>query len=380
MDADPDGLRRMARFFASHGVTAWLPSTMTASGPATERALEAVAAAAGPVDGGATILGAYLEGPYPPGPGRGPGPRPHPAGRPRRGGPAARPGVARVLVLAPEFREEPLADRRGRRPGRDRVRRPHRRHLRPGPPGRAGRRPPRHPRLQRHAPARPPRAQAARGGSGRPRACELIADNVHVHPAAMRLLVQAKGPDGVVLVSDALRAAGLPEGAYTVGDRPAFSMDGAIRLADGTLAGSVPPPSTGRSTTSRPPPAGRWPSCGRRPAATPPRPSASTTSRAAWSRARTPTWSCSTRPCGWWSPWPRARSSTAPTTSSVPPNQPSAVPAQGGRPMPSGRRHRLTAALTLALALVLGVAACGEPRRTATRSAPRPARAPSPSG
>jgi N-acetylglucosamine-6-phosphate deacetylase len=69
--------------------------------------------------------------------------------------------------------------------------------------------------------------------------CELIADNVHVHPAAMRLLVQAKGADGVVLVSDSLRATGLPEGAYTVGDRPAFSMDGAIRLADGTLAGSV---------------------------------------------------------------------------------------------------------------------------------------------
>ena len=99
----------------------------------------------------------------------------------------------------------------------------------------------------------------------------------------MRLLVQAKGPDGVVLVSDALRAAGLPEGAYTVGDRPAFSMDGAIRLADGTLAGSGHHPRSRRSTTSRPPPAGRWPSCGRRPAATPPRPSASTTSRAAWS-------------------------------------------------------------------------------------------------
>jgi N-acetylglucosamine-6-phosphate deacetylase len=69
--------------------------------------------------------------------------------------------------------------------------------------------------------------------------CELVADNVHVHPATMRLLVQAKGPGGVVLVSDAVRATGLPEGAYTVGERPAFSMDGAIRLADGTLAGSV---------------------------------------------------------------------------------------------------------------------------------------------
>src|SRR4029434_7638315 len=64
MDADPDGLRRMARFFAGHGVTAWLPATMTATGPDTERALEAVRAAPGTVDGGATILGAYLEGPY----------------------------------------------------------------------------------------------------------------------------------------------------------------------------------------------------------------------------------------------------------------------------------------------------------------------------
>jgi N-acetylglucosamine-6-phosphate deacetylase len=69
--------------------------------------------------------------------------------------------------------------------------------------------------------------------------CELVADNVHVHPAAMRLLALAKGPGGVVLVSDSMRATGLPEGAYTVGGRPAFSMDGAIRLADGTLAGSL---------------------------------------------------------------------------------------------------------------------------------------------
>jgi N-acetylglucosamine-6-phosphate deacetylase len=69
--------------------------------------------------------------------------------------------------------------------------------------------------------------------------CELVADNVHVHPAIMRLLLQAKGPGGVVLITDAVRATGLPDGAYQVGDRPAIHMDGAIRLADGTLAGSV---------------------------------------------------------------------------------------------------------------------------------------------
>jgi N-acetylglucosamine-6-phosphate deacetylase len=36
-----------------------------------------------------------------------------------------------------------------------------------------------------------------------------------------------------------VRATGLPDGAYQVGDQPAIHMDGAIRLADGTLAGSV---------------------------------------------------------------------------------------------------------------------------------------------
>jgi N-acetylglucosamine-6-phosphate deacetylase len=55
----------------------------------------------------------------------------------------------------------------------------------------------------------------------------------------MRLLLAAKGADGVVLVTDAVRATGLPDGAYAVGDRPAIQIDGAIRLADGTLAGSV---------------------------------------------------------------------------------------------------------------------------------------------
>src|SRR5438445_5280490 len=69
--------------------------------------------------------------------------------------------------------------------------------------------------------------------------CELIADGVHVHPAAMALLARAKGAGGVVLVSDATRAAGLPEGQVDLGGRPAVSAGGALRLADGRLAGSV---------------------------------------------------------------------------------------------------------------------------------------------
>jgi N-acetylglucosamine-6-phosphate deacetylase len=241
MDADPDGLRRMARFLAGHGVTAWLAATMTASAPDTERALEAVRAAAGPVEGGATILGAYLEGPYLNA--KRAGAQDTALIRPADRAETARlleHGVARVLVLAPEVEQnrwlvaeaaargltvsaghtdatydqalQAVADGVGHVTHAFNAMRP----LRHREPGMLG------------AALVLPELR-----------CELVADNVHVHPAVMRLLVAAKGPGGVVLISDSMRATGLPDGAYTVGDRPAFSMDGAIRLADGTLAGSV---------------------------------------------------------------------------------------------------------------------------------------------
>jgi N-acetylglucosamine-6-phosphate deacetylase len=69
--------------------------------------------------------------------------------------------------------------------------------------------------------------------------CELIADGVHVHPAAMAVLARAKGAHGVVLVSDATRAAGLPEGPVNLGGRVGHHSGGAVRLPDGRLAGSA---------------------------------------------------------------------------------------------------------------------------------------------
>ena len=241
LDADPGGLARMARFFAGHGVTAWLPATMTATGPDTERALEAVRAAAGPVDGGATILGAYLEGPYL---------NPARAGAQdaaliRAADPAEAArlldlGVARVLVLAPEVEQNRWliaeAAARGVTVSAGHTDATYDQALQAVEDG---------VRHVTHAfNAMPPLGHREPGMLGAALVtpelrCELVADNVHVHPAAMRLLVEAKGTDGVVLVSDAVRATGLEEGAYTVGDQPAFHMDGAIRLADGTLAGSV---------------------------------------------------------------------------------------------------------------------------------------------
>jgi N-acetylglucosamine-6-phosphate deacetylase len=69
--------------------------------------------------------------------------------------------------------------------------------------------------------------------------CELIADNIHVHPAAMRLLVKAKDIDHVILISDSINAAGMPEGDYLFKDAHVTVKDGAVRLDDGTLAGSI---------------------------------------------------------------------------------------------------------------------------------------------
>ena len=68
---------------------------------------------------------------------------------------------------------------------------------------------------------------------------EIIADGVHVHPAALRLAHVAKGPRRLALVTDAGQAAGLPDGDYRLGERPIAVAGGEARLPDGTLAGST---------------------------------------------------------------------------------------------------------------------------------------------
>ena len=67
----------------------------------------------------------------------------------------------------------------------------------------------------------------------------LIADGVHSHPGAVDLALRAKGVERVALVSDMMAAAGMPPGAYPLGDRMVVVDGGTARLADGTLAGAV---------------------------------------------------------------------------------------------------------------------------------------------
>ncbi len=69
-------------------------------------------------------------------------------------------------------------------------------------------------------------------------ACELIPDGIHLHPDAVRLIVRCKGPLAVA-ITDAMEAAGLPDGRYSLGGQGVTVREGAARLEDGTLAGSV---------------------------------------------------------------------------------------------------------------------------------------------
>jgi N-acetylglucosamine-6-phosphate deacetylase len=241
MDADPQGLQAMARFYAAHGVTAFLPTTWSAGRQAIQAALGAIGQVVGRVQGGATILGAHLEGPYL-----------NPA---KCGAQDARhirradrqearefldTGLVRLLALAPEFEDNLWLVEECVRRGicvaightvadyaavQAAVRRGARQvthcfnamtsldHRQPGTVGAAMA----FPEL----------------------CCELIADNIHVHPLAQKILLDVKGLEGVVLVTDAVRGAGLPEGEYALEDRRVIIRDGAARLPDGTLAGSV---------------------------------------------------------------------------------------------------------------------------------------------
>jgi N-acetylglucosamine-6-phosphate deacetylase len=68
---------------------------------------------------------------------------------------------------------------------------------------------------------------------------ELIADGVHVEEAAMRVLLQAKGPGGVILVSDGISATGMPDGKYYLGNFEVTVLNGVCRNAEGKLSGST---------------------------------------------------------------------------------------------------------------------------------------------
>jgi N-acetylglucosamine-6-phosphate deacetylase len=74
--------------------------------------------------------------------------------------------------------------------------------------------------------------------------CEVIADGVHLHDTTIRLTARVAGPGRLVLITDAMAAAGMPDGRYRLGSRRVSVAGGVARLIDddgrpGSIAGST---------------------------------------------------------------------------------------------------------------------------------------------
>ncbi len=69
--------------------------------------------------------------------------------------------------------------------------------------------------------------------------CELIADFIHIHPAVLKIALQAKDLDKIILITDQMMAGFLGDGEYELGGQRVIVKAGAARLENGQLASSV---------------------------------------------------------------------------------------------------------------------------------------------
>ncbi|MBC7959150.1 MAG: amidohydrolase family protein, partial [Vallitaleaceae bacterium] len=69
--------------------------------------------------------------------------------------------------------------------------------------------------------------------------CEVIADNIHLHKDLYDIILKMKKPEHILLVTDCVRATGMPEGDYELGGQKVHLEKGKCSLEDGTLAGST---------------------------------------------------------------------------------------------------------------------------------------------
>ena len=68
---------------------------------------------------------------------------------------------------------------------------------------------------------------------------EIICDGLHIHPASVRLAFSIFGAERMIIISDALRCCGMPDGEYELGGQQVFLSGGIAKLSDGTIAGSA---------------------------------------------------------------------------------------------------------------------------------------------
>ena len=238
-DGSPKGLLTMSRYYAAGGVTSWCPTTMTLKEPELTKAMDAIRSFARPADG-AKIAGVHLEGPF--------------VSRKKCGAQnpenlhvpdidmfrrlnEASGGLVRLITLAPEepgalpfIREaskvctvslgHTTADYDTAMAAYE-AGASHATHLFNAMPA-----------LNHREPGVVPAALDA-GAT-----VELITDGFHIHPAVIRL-VHRLFREKLVLISDSLRCAGMPDGDYELGGQPITMTGGKATLTGtNTLAGS----------------------------------------------------------------------------------------------------------------------------------------------
>jgi len=69
--------------------------------------------------------------------------------------------------------------------------------------------------------------------------CEVIADGIHLSEDMLKLVIKVIGSDRLILITDSMRAKGLPDGTYSLADQQVKVVNNKATLSNGTLAGSV---------------------------------------------------------------------------------------------------------------------------------------------
>ena len=242
MDDAPDVLDKLAMHKAREGVGSWLPTTVTAPLNTIHAALERIAQRCQRGGPGAQVLGSYLEGPYFTPQNKGA----HPPELFRELEIAeldqliaVSQHTLRVVALAPE-KEGALQAIRHLKQQNVRVMLGHSAatwqqtraafdagadglvHCYNGMTGLHHREP----------------GMVGAGLTDKRAWLELIADGHHVHPAAMSLCCCC-AKERIVLITDAMQAAGMPDGHYTLCGEEVQMRGGVVRTASGGLAGST---------------------------------------------------------------------------------------------------------------------------------------------
>ncbi len=240
MDHDLDAYITLSRFLASKGVTSFLPTTVTASNQEILAVIEKTRRYQQQITG-ARLLGLHLEGPYLQAQYRGAQIESHlRAAQPEEYLPWLKTGVVKLMTVAPEIDGVMDLIRTGISMGVKfaigHSNASYETVLKAVDQG-----------LNQSTHtfnAMPPLHHREPGVLGAVLTddriyAQVIADGVHLHPAIVKLLFRMKGVGKTVLITDAMRATGMPDGRYQLGEQPVTVEDGIVRTDSGALGGST---------------------------------------------------------------------------------------------------------------------------------------------